>query len=211
MCFKRLSLRRGLRGEQRVWHLFACDFSTADLVVEAHDSQNPGIVFAKIQARFAGRESALQGLICKQGFYKRCFVLKLQKAAWTNDPMDRVQNESGIFFAIWIEEDAASRNRANYNIHALKLRELAGYSIRSRDFAEDFRNQFAPVQDAWPNVRTNYGPQTLMQGWIEFRWESCETAIFALMERFEKLSPVIDRLLEARRRQAPTPTRARGR
>src|SRR5579871_4856666 len=161
-------------------------------------SQDFGAIFGKIKSHFAAQAS--DGLICKQGFYKNCFVLKLQKPFWTNDPMDRMQNESGIFFSIWIEEKAAHRNRANYNIHALKLRKLEGFAITSRDFAADFRKRFASVRGAWPNVSTDFGPLTLMQGWVEFSPDTCGTEILALMERFQQVSPLIDRLLESRRK-----------
>jgi hypothetical protein len=40
------------------------------------------------------------------------------------------------------------KNQANYNIHALKLRDLKGYSIKSLDFAFDFRNAFASMRGA---------------------------------------------------------------
>jgi hypothetical protein len=154
-------------------------------------------VFAKIKARFDARNG--DGLICKQGFYKGCSVLKLQKASWTNDPMDRVQNRSGIFFSIWIDAKAAGESRANYNIHALKLRQLKGYSITSRDFAEDFRKGFASMRKAWPNVSMDYGPLTLMQGWIETGPDGFEEDILGLLERFKHVSPLIDRLLKLRR------------
>ena len=157
-------------------------------------------VFPEIKSRFEQRASAREALICKQGFYKNCFVLKLQKPSWTNDRMDQIRNETGIFFSIWIDERAASRNQANYNIHALKLRQLRGYSITSRNFADDFRKSFASIRDAWPNVSVEYGPLTLMQGWIELDPNTCEGDILALMERFEHVSPIVDRLLEARRR-----------
>jgi hypothetical protein len=39
-------------------------------------------VFAKIKVRFD--ERSRNGLICKQGSYKACSVLKLQKPSWTN-------------------------------------------------------------------------------------------------------------------------------
>jgi hypothetical protein len=155
-------------------------------------------VFAKIKGRFD--ERSLDGLICKQGFYKICFVLKLQKASWTNDPMDRVQNKSGIFFSVWMDEVSAAENRAHYNIHALKLRELEGYSITSRDFANDFRKGFAASRDAWPNVSVDYGPLTLMQGWIKVDSNRLEKDIVVLMERFKQVSQLIDRLLESRRK-----------
>jgi hypothetical protein len=138
------------------------------------------------------------GLICKQGFYNDCSVLKLQKASWTNDGMDRAQNKTGIFFSIWINEKAASKSRANYNIHALKLRQLEGYSITSRDFANDFRSSFASMRDAWPNVSVDYGPLTLMEGWIEVDPNSFEKDVLVLMERFKPVSRLIDRLLESR-------------
>src|SRR5580704_7428744 len=113
--------------------------------MEAGDVKRFCAVFAKIKARYDERNN--DGLICKQGFYDHCPVVKLQKASWTNDPMDRVQNETGIFFSVWIDQGAASKSRANYNIHALKLRQLEGYSITSRNFANDFRDGFASMCD----------------------------------------------------------------
>src|SRR5262249_19049257 len=121
-------------------------------------------IFPAIKARLDEKPSS-PGLVCKQGFYKNCFVLKLQRASWTNDSMDRVPNQTGIFFSIWANEKSSSR--INYNIHALKLRELKNYIITSRDFAEEFRDRFASVQDQWPNASVKHGPLTLMQGWIE--------------------------------------------
>jgi hypothetical protein len=114
--------------------------------------------------------------------------------------MDRVQNKSGVFFSIWMNEPLAMQNRANYNIHALKLRQLKGYSITSRDFAGAFRKGFTSTRDTWPNVSVDYGPLTLMQGWIKLDSKRPEKDILVLMERFQDLSPLIDRLLESRRR-----------
>jgi hypothetical protein len=165
--------------------------------MEAGDVQRFRAVFAKIKARFDERNK--DGLICKQGFYNDCSVVKLQRASWTNDRMGRVQNKSGIFFSVWIDEDAASKSRANYNIHALKLRQLEGYSMTSRDFANDFRDGFASMRDAWPNVSVDYGPLTLMQGWIEIVPKGFEEDILVLLERFKPVSRLIDRLLESRR------------
>ena len=95
---------------------------------------------------------------------------------------------------------SAVENRTEYNIHALKLRQLEGYSITSRDFAHDFRKGFAPTRNTWPNVSVDYGPLTLMQGWIKVDANRLEEDLLALMERFQHLSPLIDRLLESRRR-----------
>jgi len=52
----------------------------------------------------------------------------------------------------------------------------------------------------WPNASVNYGPLTLMQGWIEVDSNSFERDTLVLMERFKDLSPLIDRLLESRKR-----------
>jgi len=164
--------------------------------MEAGDVQRFRAVFAKIKARFDARNN--DGLVCKQGFYEACSVVKLQRASWTNDRMDRVQNKTGIFFSVWIDEDAASKSRANYNVHALKLRQLEGYSITSRDFANDFRDGFASMRHAWPNVSVDYGPLTLMQGWIEIGPKGFEEDILVLLERFKPVSRLIDRLLESR-------------
>jgi hypothetical protein len=163
----------------------------------AGEMQRLSAVFADIKARFDERNH--EGLVCKQGFYKACSVLKLQKASWTNDPMDRVQNKSGIFFSIWTNEASARKNRANYNVHALKLRQLEGYAITSREFANDFRKRFASMRNTWPNVSMDYGPMTLMQGWIEAESGSLEKEILVLMERFKHLSPLLDRLLRSRK------------
>ena len=159
-------------------------------------------VFAKIKARFS--ERSRNGLICKQGFYKACWVLKLQKPSWTNDPMDRVENTSGLFFSIWTNKASTRENRTNYHVHALKLRDLKGYSIASREFADDFRNAFASMCSLWPNVTVDYGPLTLMEGSIEVDSVHFEGNVLVLMERFQSLSSLIDRLLESRRKQATT-------
>jgi hypothetical protein len=154
-------------------------------------------VFVKSKVRFD--EQSSEGLTCKEGIYNDCPVLKLQKASWTNDRMDRLPNKTGIFFSIWIDAKAAGKNRVNYNIHALKLRLLKGYSITSRAFANDFRDGFKTFSGFWPNVSTDYGPLTLMQGWTAIKPLGFEEDILALMERFKELCPLIDRLLEARR------------
>ena len=163
------------------------------------DAKQPfDAIFARIKTRFD--EQIRYGLICKQGSYQTCSVLKLQKPSWTNDPMDRLENTSGIFFSIWTSDPLRTKNRTNYNIHALKLRELKGYSIKSRDFAFDFRDAFESVRSAWPNVSVDYGPQTLMEGWVRADSVHFEEELLNLMDGFQSLSPLIDRLLESRRR-----------
>jgi hypothetical protein len=50
--------------------------------------------------------------------------------------------------------------------------------------------------DSWPNVRVNYGPLTLMQGWVAIDGNRFEDDVVLLIDRFEHMSAVIDRLLE---------------
>lgn len=149
-----------------------------------------------IKTRFEARPR-LDNLICKQGEYDGCAVLKLQKASWTNDPMDQVKNKSGVFFAVWIDTKAPDKLR--YNIHALKLRQLEGYSMTSRDFADEFRKNLKPMLHSWPNVSIDHGPLTLMEGWLAVDMNGFEDDVISLMERFENVSPLFDRLLERRK------------
>ena len=139
------------------------------------------------------------GLLCRQASYDGCHVLKLQKPAWASDATAG-SGDAGIFFAIWVN-DAIRRQRAYYNIHALKLRHLDRYQITSRDFAAAFRGRFKEVQRDWPNVSIDYGPQNLMQGWIAIDEETFEADALKLMVRFDKISPIIDRLLADRGRR----------
>jgi hypothetical protein len=166
--------------------------------METTDLQSPDTVFASIAASFVPRSD--HRLVCKQGFYDGCAVLKLQKPSWTNDSMDQVRNTSGIFFSIWTNKASLSKRRARYNVHALKMRELRGYSITSRDFASAFRRRFAPVQSEWPHVRVDFSPLTLMEGWMTIDPHRFSDDVHGLMSRFESLVPVIDDLLDARRR-----------
>jgi hypothetical protein len=140
-----------------------------------------------------------KSLICKQGFYGSCPVLKLQKPAWTNDDMKSIPNQTGVFFSIWIDEKSAARRQANYNIHALKMRQLKNYKVTSIDFAKNFRKRFKPLQRDWPHVSVDYGPLTLMQGWLPIVADQFEDDCLGLMNRFGVISPIIDDLLACRR------------
>jgi hypothetical protein len=155
-------------------------------------------LFAAIQSRFAAQNH--HGLICKQGFYNGCPVLKLQKPHWTNDPMDQVRNTSGIFFSIWLDKNSLAHRRAHYNTHALKLRQLQGYALTSRAFAVAFRRALAPARHSWPNVRTDYGPLTLMQGWFPLDPSTFAADALSLLTRFTHLAPILDQLLASHRR-----------
>ena len=100
-----------------------------------------------------------QQIRCKTGEWVDSAALKLQKDSWTVGGMGE-----GVFFSVWVGEDDVRKGRFNYNIHALKLRLWEGYAIKSNDFASSFRDRMQGELDGWPNVRIDYGPQTLFYG-----------------------------------------------
>jgi hypothetical protein len=155
-------------------------------------------LFRQIKLAYDAKLAIYPAVVCKVGSH----VLKLQKPEWTNDDMRNTPNRSGIFFSVWFDGDAEPVNRAKYNIHALKLRQLRGYKITSRDFAEEFRKRFRRAARHWPNVSTEFGPQTLMQGWIDVVATTFEADVVRYMNRFLEISPIIDELLEKRRNVA---------
>lgn len=122
-------------------------------------------------------------------------VIKAYKSEWSSDLENPLTAGSRIFFSVWVNEKTIKENKLYYNIHALKLRQLKGYKITSRDFAERFRNQFVKQQENWSNVTFNYGPLTLMQGWQVLNIESLEKDIINLVQKFLKISPIIDQTL----------------
>jgi len=132
-------------------------------------------------------------------------VIKIRKKNWYNIIETDEKNNSSIFFSVWIEDKSLIGNQIYYNIHALKLRQLNGYSIESRKFAEAFRDKFMKYKDQWPNVSVSYGPQTLMQGRIEINTDSFEADIIALIIQFLEIEYIIVELLEERKRELNDP------
>jgi hypothetical protein len=130
-------------------------------------------------------------------------VLKLLKRQWSNDVAETMVSTSGIFFSIWIDREALRKGRLRYNLHALKLRQLEGYSLESRKFAAAFRRVFSPRLQAWPNVKTEFGPQTLFEGFISIPPAGMESAIWRLAEAFLPVGKVIDGLLAGIPLKAP--------
>lgn len=123
-------------------------------------------------------------------------ALKIYKPEWSNDLESPLTSKSRIFFSVWVNDKTYKEEKLYYNIHALKLRELKGYQITSRDFAEKFRNRFIENQKDWENVRTDFGPLTLMEGWINLNAETIHNDIIDLSEKFLKISPIIDETLK---------------
>ncbi len=122
--------------------------------------------------------------------------LKLYKKAWTNDQSDPVNASTRIFFSIWVNEDSLSDNRLYYNIHAFKMRQLAGYKIASRAFAHHFREAFKPFHPKWEKVSVDFGPLTLMQGWRTLENETLEKSVQLLARNFLEIAPLIDQTMD---------------
>ena len=69
-------------------------------------------------------------------------MLKLHKRAWFPESAPGCE----IFLSAWIDADALRLARVNYNINALKLRQIPGHSIQSRDFAAAVKAAGKPVE-----------------------------------------------------------------
>lgn len=135
------------------------------------------------------------GLHVYTGIVLRSIALKIYKPEWSGNPQEPLEAKSRIFFSVWVNEKTIEENKLYYNIHALKLRELNGYKITSRDFAERFRSQFKKQHNQWPNVSTDYGPLTLMEGWKELNAHTLQSDIEELIHPFFKVYPIIDKTL----------------
>lgn len=138
-------------------------------------------------------------LRCEAGDWMDSATLKLQKDAWTSKGTGQ-----GIFFSVWLGEKELKARRFNYNIHALKLGTLPGHVVKPREFASAFREKLdAHAQRSdWPNLSTDYGPQTLMQGWMPLDEATFRPEVESLIERFVRMHQVIDALLLERKSRA---------
>nr|WP_315028870.1 hypothetical protein [uncultured Chryseobacterium sp.] len=123
-------------------------------------------------------------------------ALKLYKPHWSGDQQSPLHAKGRIFFSVWINDKTLKEDKIYYNIHALKLRELKDYKISSRNFAQDFRNEFYKYHKDWPNVSVEYGPLTLMQGWIDLKKNSISKDIKELVHSFLRINSIVDRTLE---------------
>lgn len=128
----------------------------------------------------------------------KAVVFKLRQHHWSTDPPEAVVSTVDIFFSVWIEIGVqdAKLLKLQYNLHALKLRQLKPYRLESRKFAADFRKEFLSHQHLWPDARIDFGPQTLFQGSFVCRESQIGAAAFDLAEAFLPLADVVNRLLE---------------
>lgn len=119
-------------------------------------------------------------------------VLKLYKNTWANADSDPLTAPTRIFFAIWVNDKTLSNDRMYYNIHALKLQHLKGYAIESKKFADSFRTKFREFENEWPNVRADFGPLTLMEGWQSLTDVDAKEVVAALAIKFMTIDYLID-------------------
>ena len=82
-----------------------------------------------------------------------------------------------------------------YTIHALQMRKLKGYKITSKEFAAAFREKFTAFANQWPNVSMQYGPLTLMEGWVKSAEDHVVTDTIALANLFFPIVVLIDNCL----------------
>ncbi|WP_264529690.1 hypothetical protein [Flavobacterium sp. N502540] len=126
------------------------------------------------------------------GVYLDSVFIKLYKKSWSVNPLEALTSESRIFFSAWVTDTSIEKQRVMYNIHALKLRKFKVYSIESRKFAEIFRKSFKAHESNWPNVATNYGPLTLMEGWTTLNPENFQDEVVKLAQNFLDIEYLID-------------------
>ncbi|MEZ0131205.1 hypothetical protein AB9T88_16115, partial [Flavobacterium sp. LBUM151] len=121
--------------------------------------------FQKIAKKLDQKNLSEKSIEVSVGIYLDSVFIKLYKKSWTSNSQEPLTAESRIFFSVWVNDSTIEKHKIMYNIHALKLRKLKGYTIQSRKFADFFRQDFKDYERNWPNVSVNHGPLTLMEGW----------------------------------------------
>lgn len=146
--------------------------------------------FEKVAAQIDKSLFSSNDLIVAPGIFQRSAFLKVFKPHWSTPGQDPLTAESRVFFSVWVE--GLRPQKLFYNIHALKLRKLQGYSIESRKFAAFFRERFIPHSRSWPNVSTGFGPLTLMQGWVDYDDHTFTSDVSTLALRFTEIAHFVD-------------------
>ena len=153
-------------------------------------------VFLKIQKELKTDYLKNHRLVIKVGTHLGASVIKLLKDSWTIDDHLSIKNTTGVFFSIWVDHISKYSDLVQYNVHALKMSRLGDHKIKSRGFAESFRSQVKKQIVDWPNVSTDHGPLTLLQGSFPFSEVNLEAQCLKSMEAFVKMSPIIDQVLK---------------
>lgn len=151
--------------------------------------------FEKAAKSLDNKSLEKKGIQIQVGIWLDSVVLRLQKKHWTNKPDEKPHAGAAIFMGIWVNEETIANQRLLYNIHALRLRQLKGYKLQSRAFAISFREKFKAFEQHWPNVSTEFGPQTLMEGWIHLDNENVQKDILKLANNFLAIEHLIEHTL----------------
>jgi hypothetical protein len=158
--------------------------------------QAEGNNFIALRERLAQRLASDHGLIVKTGHHLNSEVIKLLRPHWSLDDSSKIENYTGIFFSLWIEDEEKKRNVVMYNIHAKKLVRLGDHKIKARQFAEHFRKRAKNLLVDWPNISCDHGPLTLFQGYFPMSPVTFEQDCTTRINAFTKLIPLIDELLQ---------------
>ena len=148
--------------------------------------------FQKIVAQLDSKLLDEKSIEVSVGIYLDSVFIKLYKKSWASNPQEALIAESRIFFSFWVNDSTLEKQKIMYNIHALKLRKLKGYSIQSRKFAEFFRENFKDYEQKWQNISVNHGPLTLMEGWIKLDLENFQEEVLKLVSSFLEIEHLID-------------------
>jgi hypothetical protein len=136
-------------------------------------------------------------LLLKTGEGLGAAVLKIMKPAWSTDAPEDLLNTNGLFFSIWVDAACEAKGVARYNLHAKKLRALKGETFAAREFARSFRAAAKSDLAAWPNCTFPVGPITLFEGHLPLDETTLQAETNKLVDRFVKLTPLIEQRLAA--------------
>lgn len=148
--------------------------------------------FQKIVNQLDSKLLSTKSIEVSVGIYLDSVFIKLYKKSWASNHQEPLTAESRIFFSVWVNDSTLEKQKIMYNIHALKLRKFSGYKIQSRNFAEVFRESFKDHENNWQNVSVNYGPLTLMEGWIKLDLENLQEEVLKLANNFLEVEHLVD-------------------
>jgi hypothetical protein len=152
-------------------------------------------IFQALKAERAQEFQAQHGLSVKVGEGLGAVLLKLLKPEWTTDNPKELLNSNGLFFGVWVDAACEAQGIARYNVHAKKLRFIKGEKFAAREFVRAFRLQGQYELEGWPNWSYPKGPITLFEGHFPLDVNTLRDETSTLMDRFAKLTPMLDRLL----------------
>lgn len=154
-------------------------------------------VLGDVAAQHAPSLISQYGLLCGQlPFGSDTAVIYVSKPSWSNRFDDTRTHTIGIFFSLWLTPTLVGQEMLAYNIHALKLRELPGFTLTAINFASEFRTRVKGLVVQWPGLRMDYGPRTLLEGRVSCTIDCLAKSTTERLVDFVGIHHVIDELLE---------------